>query len=289
MGEMINQCGMLGSMPQVYIQLGRYGDIILLLPAFYRMWQLTGRKPLLIVSTAFASVLEGVSYVEPFPLDCDFYGGMPMARQLAQEQFGGATVLQCNGAGWSADVPAPNYMTSMWRRTGFTDEEMRALPLVFDRRSEGREAQLLRWVLPARVKLPILLVNFEGVTSRFAAVPEVMAVVNEYRGRFHIIDLGKIKASRIYDLLGLYEIAAGLITSDTATLHLAAASKVPYVGYTANGGGSSVVKGNCVLEIKYKDVLARLSELRPQLEWWSTIVPSVRQTYTVGGRGMMRA
>jgi ADP-heptose:LPS heptosyltransferase len=68
-----------------------------------------------------------------------------------------------------------------------------------------------------------------------------------------IVNLAAIKAERLYDLLGLYDHAVGLVTSDTATLHLAAASKVPYIALLNNGGAGSIPKGNCILSIRYSN------------------------------------
>lgn len=285
---MKDQCFLLGDQPRVFIQLGRYGDLILLLPAFLRMRQLTGVNPIVMVSTEFQTVLDGASYVTPLAVHWDWYGGMPNARRLAQELYGGATILQCNGTGWDAAAPnCPNYMTSIWRRTGFTDEEMRTLPLVFDRRDAGREANLVRMTRRREGK-PLLLVNFEGQTSRMPAHPEVMRVITEFARDFQIVDLGAIRAVRIYDLLGLYDAAAGLVTIDTATLHLAPGSGIPYVGYTADGSGSSVVKGNCALEIKYRDAVARLADLRRVLAGWAGREEYEPMAATPGGRGALR-
>ena len=75
------------------------------------------------------------------------------------------------------------------------------------------------------------------------------------------LDLAKIKAQRIYDLLGLYDNAAGMITTDTATLHLAAASNIPYVALINNGGAGSIPKGNCVLKVRYSQFQQRQKEI----------------------------
>lgn len=284
---MLDLCYMTGEQTRAFIQLGRFGDLILLLPAWYRMWQLTGRKPVVIVATAFANVFDGVSYVEPFAVHWDFYGGMPAARRLAEQQFGGATILQCNGAGWDAAVPnCPNYMTSMWRRTGFTDEEMRTLPLVIDRRDAGREAGLVKQHQQFN-RLPMLLVNFSGITSPFPAAAEVMNLILSYRNKFNVVNLANIRAVRIYDLLGLYDAAVGMITSDTATLHLAPASGIPYVAYTANDGSSSVPKGNYLVEIKYRDGVKRLDEVKAIVEDWSNMERPMAALGRGGGGGVL--
>jgi hypothetical protein len=298
-----------------FIQLGRFGDLILLFPAFKAVFDRTGHKPLVIVSVDYKSVFDGISYAKPFPVHWHWWQGMPQARQLAEEQFGGAiipqwwhespkdnilaqqyrgaTVLQCHGQEWGVDLARwPNFMTSMWERAGFTPEEMRTLPLEFDLRDFARERLLVSSVT-SRIHKPLLLVNFTGNSSPFAWVPEVMRVVNQFQHQFNIVDIGRLQAQRIYDLLGLFDVAVGLITIDTSTLHLAAGSKVPYIAYTRADWSSSVPKGNCVLDIKYRDeeVKGRMGEVLSMLEKWAgspAIRPKPEFTRTGGGGGRLQ-
>lgn len=306
---MKNSCWMIPTeQPPCFIILGRYGDIIQLCPAFRAVKQRTGLKPIVIVSTSYANVLDGVSYVQPFPVHWEWWTGVPQSRRLAAEQFGGGivcqwwhdsadrialieqansggVVLQSHGLEWGVDINRwPNYGTSMWDRAGFTVDEMMALPLVFDRRDAGRETVLVN-IHRGRNPKPMLLVSFFGHSSPFAYVPEVMAVVNRFAGRFNIVDLGHIKAARIYDLLGLMDAAAGMITIDTASLHLALATKLPYVAYTRSDWCRSVPKGNCVREIRYHETQARLNELEPVLEQWAAGVAPQKQVPAGGGGG----
>jgi hypothetical protein len=291
-----------------FIQLGRFGDLILLFPAFKAIYDRTGHKPIVMVSTEYASVFDGILYAKPFPVHWHWWQGIPEARRLAEEQFGGAiipqwwhespkdnlldqqqrggTVLQCHGHEWGINVERwPNFMTSMWERAGFTAEEMRTLPLVFDLRDLGRE-RLLRESVHSRQGKPLLLVNFSGHSSPFAWVPEVMRAVNQFQHQFNIVDIGRLKAQRIYDLLGLFDAAAGLITIDTATLHLAAGSAVPYIAYTRADWSASVPKGNCVLEIKYRDeeVKGRMGEVVRVLETWAQS-PAAQPKAVFSGKG----
>jgi hypothetical protein len=108
---------------------------------------------------------------------------------------------------------------------------------------------------------PIVLYNFSGVSSPFAYVPEVMKTVLKYSGKFKFIDLGKVVAHRIFDLLGLYDRAVGLITIDSATLHLAPASQLKYFAYLVDGWSQSVPRGNVFRSVSYSQCLARLAEM----------------------------
>jgi hypothetical protein len=145
----------------------------------------------------------------------------------------------------------------------------------------------LRESVHSRQGKPLLLVNFSGHSSPFAWVPEVMRAVNQFQQQFNIVDIGRLKAQRIYDLLGLFDAAAGLITIDTATLHLAAGSAVPYIAYTRADWSSSVPKGNCVLEIKYRDeeVKGRMGEVVRVLEHVGGESRSATQATFIGKGG----
>ncbi len=260
--------------PKVFILGGRYGDIIQCLPALREFG-----KPIVITSEEYASVFEGVSYVEAMPMPVHWCDGIPKMQAMAKERFGGGTVVQWWGIGnippdyrgsfalkWNGKTLSinqkrwPTYGHSMIERIG-----CEGFILVFDKRNYERESDLLH-MLPS--KKPLLLYNFTGTSSPFGYVPEIWPVLQAFKKEFHLIDIGKIKAHRIYDLLGLYDAAVGLITGDTATLHLAPASNVPYIAFTQVGWLGSVPRGNCALNIPYNQVLRRLHEVKSVLEQW---------------------
>lgn len=270
----------------VFIQLGRYGDLIQLLPAWYSIFQRTQAEPIVMVSTDYADLFDGVSYIQPFPIHGHWFTQVPFARDLAKQHFGGAiipqwwhetdraeeilkeqsegaTVLQCHGINWGVDMAKnPNYGTSMWWRCGFTPEEMMTLPLVFDKRDLAREQRLAETYFNFKQSPPIVLYNFTGISSPFAFVPEVMKVMLEFSSKFKFVDLGKVRAQKIFDVIGLMDRAIAMITIDTATLHLAPASQIRYLAYTVDGWSKSVPKGNCVFDIPYSQTLSRLHHIR---------------------------
>ena len=268
--------------PPCYIILGRYGDIIQCLPMFKAMVH-----PVVITSEEYGDIFEGVSYVEHIKILEDWQTGVAAAKAKARQYGLTPVVVQFWGDEpyyWdrkysevhSAKMAKyPDYGTSMWNLCGFEREQMLSLPLVFDRRDKEREAQLVEQVrvigkyLTVRKSIPLLLVNFTGKSSPFAAMPEVHREIMKFAHKFNIVDIGALKCHRIYDLLGLYDVAAGLITIDTATLHLAPASHVPYMAFTQDGWSGSVPKGNCVKEIKYSQAIVRLGEIGPVLEGWA--------------------
>jgi hypothetical protein len=248
-----------------FIQLGRFGDIILLLPALKYLADTTGVRPKLICSNEYASVLEGVSYVDAIPLPVHWYMGMPKAREFAQKNFGGGRVLQCHGHQWGIELKKwPNFMVSMIDRTGVPLELFNALPLVFDLRNAVREKE----AVPKTQEKPYLLINTLGVSSPFHHTPKIFSILKHLRNRVVLIDMSRIKCHRIYDLLGPIDKAVGMITTDTATLHLAHGSPRPYIALTVDGWCSSTPRGNCQLEVKYSQFMGSLSSIVRTVESW---------------------
>lgn len=276
----MNPCWMFQCAPPIcFVHLGKFGDIMIMLPAFKAISDETGIPPTCVVCKDFASIFDGVSYVHPWVMDLNWWKGVPVARK-AVESIGIKPIVvkwwddpEANPAfepsdnvvtlkihGTSQVVPASewdSFQNSQWRYAGFTMEQMAQWPLVFDRRNFEREA-----VLRARTFKPgarHLLVNVSrGGTSPFPNSAQAMALC--HRSGVSIVNLQSVRAERIYDLLGLYDHAIGMVTSDTATLHLAAASKIPYIAIINNGGSGSSPKGNCILKIRYAEFPNRLGE-----------------------------
>lgn len=270
------------------ICLGKTGDLILLFPAFKAVHDRTGIKPKVVVAHQFAGVFDGISYADPIIFDGDWMN-IPEAIKFAKSLSGdsllvkwwddstlkpdetnGSLVLRVHGRDWSVDQTKwADFMTSMYERFGFTRDEMMTLPLIFDKRDSARESQLVK-TFTANNKKPLLLLNFTGEASPFPLVPEVMRYISPFQNRLNIVRLDNLRAERIYDLLGLMDRAIGMITIDTATLHLAHGGKTPYIAFTRDGWSGSIPRGNCSLEIKYSVAAQRASEIHGIIEGWLT-------------------
>lgn len=271
---------------QCYVHLGRFGDLMILLPGWHREFHWTGKRPVVVCSHEFSSLLEGVSYVQPIIGEWDWLKGVNKARLWAERQFervitpkwwddpdypipeakagDPAVVLMVRGK--KVQFPAKeweSYHLSEWKGAGFPEDKCLLWPLVFDKRSREREEQLRLAVF--KTGKPKVLVNFSGASSPFVFAPEIMAHLRERCGqRAEIVDLAKVRATRLYDLLGLYEAAAFLVTSDTATLHLASAcEKLPHVAYVNEGPLGSLTRSHCVARVPYSQALKQVGVLQP--------------------------
>lgn len=287
---MTKGCFILPDVVPPFVQLGKFGDIMILLVGLRRIYEETGRKPVVLSTYDYGTILEGVTYVERWLEPLHWVQDLRRARKMAEHRYGwcvvpkwwddpthlpppainGETMTTLKFGNQFMQIPAAewdSYQLSQWRSCGFKTQEMIDWPLVFDNRNSQREEELAKRCFKTRK--PKLLLNLSGGgSSPFGNDPDVLQIIRKFQGDFEIINLQQVAAHRIYDLLGLFDRAVGMITVDTATLHLAGACQIPYVAYIANGGGGSIPKGNCVLGIRYGETRNRINELEQQIVLW---------------------
>ena len=274
-----------------FVVMGRYGDLMILLPGWKAIFDSSGVRPIVVVSKEFACIFNGVSYVQPHVVPFHFYSGVRDAIKLAVATYGDCIVpkwwddprkrpppiipdpwfpcvtIRYGGKVWQLPKEDwESYMTSQWEHAGFTRQQMLDWPVVFDRRNEAAEAALRMKCF--RTQKPKLLYNFSGVTSPVPSqhFKTLNTILSRLSARFELVELSSKRCEHIYDLLGLYDHAAALLTSDTATLHLAGASKLRYVALLANGGSGSVPRGNCILKVRYGKLAAHYQDIEHTLQ-----------------------
>lgn len=210
------------------IMLGRFGDITNVLPIALHIHN-SYAKPHFMVSREFASILDGVSYVEPYVVDLK-NSDLVSAIDIANKEFGHVIVAQVWGDGWFQPRETESYNKEAWRQCGFLHKfgqpDWRPL---FDKRDEDRENALLAKV-GGGVKAPLIVVAAQSTSSPFRKGNELVeAIRNEFGQAYTVFDLTTLRAERIYDILKLLERARAIVTVDTAVVHLAAATETPTV------------------------------------------------------------
>lgn len=208
------------------VQLGRYGDIINLLPICRHIAENYG-KPYLMVAREFASLLEGISYVIPEIFDGP-YDQLASAMRQASQKFKIVLRGQIYGKGHTQERKSASYNRESWRELGFDFQfyDVHHFKPVFDLRNVAREAELAAKTITT--KKPLLLVQVtNSVSSPFIYGVELLERIQiEFGQDFEVVNMAEVRGERLYDLLGLLDKAVGLISCDTALLHLAAASDV---------------------------------------------------------------
>jgi hypothetical protein len=234
----------------VFVMLGRYGDICNCLP-FLKAEADAGRRPTLVVAQEFADILDGVSYVDRIVWE-GAYDRLPDALRWLHRDKGirAPVVCQYHRNPYDKARLCDSYQKEVWRLAGRVDEFEHRGPLVFDRRNEERECALSAKYSTDK---PLILVGLESVSSPLENANAILRAVVEGFGKTHdVVNLSNVKASRIYDLIGLFDRAACLVTADTAFLHLARASSVGVVALL-NDGWRGSVSHEYVYPIRYSE------------------------------------
>src|SRR4051812_1661114 len=121
-------------MNRLYLQLGRAGDVLNLLPLCRRDFLATGERPLLMVAPPFASLLEGVGYVEPviYPGKFEDIAGAYRAAENIAAMRGDLEIVctQIYAEGLACEEACSSFMRSSWDRVP-NSPPWGTLPLVF--------------------------------------------------------------------------------------------------------------------------------------------------------------
>ncbi len=208
---------------KTYVQLGRAGDILTILP----LLKAAPERCALMVAEEYAGLLDGVSYVEPVIYKGAHYEiGNAVAQ--AQEEKRDWICTQVNGpmaavseivykrAGQDC-AKTTSFQKEMFRVAGRMTEWDNNYPLLFDQRDYAREDKLCaEWMKPGK---KYVLVALDGHTSPFPYKALALELLKHCG--YSVLDLSRVKAERLYDMLGLYERAMCLVAIDSAPLQLA--------------------------------------------------------------------
>jgi hypothetical protein len=239
------------SHPTVFVMLGRFGDIMNILPILKDEAD-AGRRPTLVVAQEFASILDGVSYADRIVWEGQ-YDQLPEALRWLRVSKGIHAPVICQYHRHPTDRArlTDSYQKECWRLAGRIDNFQGRGPLIFDRREPGRENALA--VRTSQFDKPVVLVALTSVSSPLAdnVKDEVREAITRAAAAADVIDLDDVRADRVYDLLGLYGRAAMLVTVDTMHLHLSRASEIPTVAITNDGWRGSVTNPNTIAAFRY--------------------------------------
>lgn len=219
---------------RLYIQLGRAGDILNILPLCKRDFD-SGRKPVLMVAEKFADLLDGVTYVEPLVFRGEFEETLAATREAETFAHARGLAIVCTqiyGKEIHCGEKCSSFTRESWARSPDAPE-WGSLPLVFDRRDLSREAGVKNHLLQRGTGKPYVVLALSGTSSPFPENIDLARYLRNKLGKeLDFVDVSGFMAPRFYDLLTLLEGAHALVTIDSALLHLAAAvPKLPVVAF----------------------------------------------------------
>jgi hypothetical protein len=232
-----------------FVQLGRFGDILNILPLMNHVNRTEG-KPLLMVHKEFAEVAQDLDYVDVDVWDGGAWSDLSLAVEAAQSKYRKVSVCQIHGDRHQAKREAASFCIDAWKQAGYEKEFGRHGLFVFSHDANAFDIR------------PDVIISSGGTSSPFQSTKELVELVESTGLKFRVIS--GVKAARLTNLLSLYERASCLITTDTATLHLAQASDIPVIALLADTPTSwhgSTPKGNCVLSLRYSEFPARKDDI----------------------------
>jgi hypothetical protein len=246
------------------VQLGRTGDVLNIMP----IAAATGCG--LMVHEQYAAMVRGCSQIR-----VETWGGRledwQGAAKLADEKYGRVIVTQLFPGRACFEHYTDCWAADEWARCGVP---YGGLPLTFDRRDAARERALVKRHDDGR---PMLLLNVRGISGRYPEADSLAAEVRQRFGqRFNVVETPQVEP--FYDLLGLYDHAALLVTIDTATLHLCWASPVRSVQLMndlVDPWLASRPKGNCVASLMCSEALRMTPDERCDLIAGAVVAPDL--------------
>ena len=227
------------------IQLGRYGDILTMLPIAKDLYD-KGNIITWVVSKQFANLLEGIDYIKVHIFDgqpVNLLDAIELGKSIGGIQL--ITQIDRNPIKWT---PTKNYQHEMWERAGYTNANK--LALLLNNRNQQREQAA--WA-SLQLNRPILVINLKSYSSPYK--PQIMYnLLTKFTNIYNIIDISTLKLSYIIDILWILERAKLLISVDTSSLHFAYATGTPTIALVNdNPWLASTRRPNWIEAITYAD------------------------------------
>jgi hypothetical protein len=245
------------------ICLGALGDCCNALPLALHEFQ-QGNHVTFYIAREFASLLDGVTYVEPAVVDTHYSNCLPVAEAAERTQeFDRVMVVQCYGT--PVERQTDSYCKEAWRLVGKM-HLWGKLPLVFDNRTPPATNVDIDPEIEDKRNRPILIFCHSGRSSPFPFRRELLALMESLKKDFEVWDLSEVRMQHFYDLLHAFRVASCLIATDSGPLHLAnAVPSLPVIALVTDRPDmwhGSPSQPNHVLRIRYGDFPKKESQDR---------------------------
>ena len=247
-----------------FVALSKFGDIIQALPIIKHEFEKTGKKPHVITSEKFSSIFEGCSYIGKVLISPGQWGDLHGAVRFGKSKYSDVVILQCHGENFPFKHTKPSFQHEVYDRVGLLNYWATMKP-DFDRRNFGREKALLDGYQLTGQKY--ILVADHSESSQFKEIEELKVMLaTKFGSEYRLVMLSSIKAEKIFDLLGVYENAVALVSTESVHTHLAWATNVPMFVLAANGWRGSAMRNGFKFYIKYADWEYRKNDLIESLD-----------------------
>jgi len=251
--------------------LGRMGDIINFLPAA-KWYRDQGHTVDWCSLEEYGIVLHGCSYInEVYTVRCGLHQIPEIQERLRQTgKYDQVITPQIYGNPNPVSYKNSSFDIESWNMAGIKRLDLWSnLPLIFDKRDSKREAEVFDNItaqMGIDQSKPILLFNLNGMSSPLGQrnAEKLDAWIHEtFRDRFSVLNLSFVRIPVYYDLLGLYERSAALISICTSTLHLSRAVGIPTVALLGTRTwGRSSRRPHWIYETFYDVVFDHLNDIK---------------------------
>jgi len=198
---------------KAYLQLGKIGDIISILPCLHADYEETGEKSHLVVSRRYAGILEGLDYVEPVIWTGDWQDVTGALRD-AKHRFGEVAIVQMHAKDYVPRRQFSSFQLDQWSRCNRL-HQWGKLPLPFPKAQGTIESK-------------IILLGDHSESSPFPPIEDLNLLLTKEFPSHRIVRLSSRNVA-LPELLALYDAAELIVTIDTMHAHFTLASKTPTI------------------------------------------------------------
>lgn len=253
-------------MANLWIATGmKNGDLCNVLPIIHKEFLAAHERQNVLVASKYLPILTGCTYISPVEWKGEWHD-VEGATKSVEGTDCYIKPVSTMFAGKKFTKETPSFCYEQYRLCGEL-ENFDSLPLTFDNRNKEREEKLVKETVGDS---KFILIGDKGQSSPFDKSDELVDLITKKFKKLKIIRLSKIKADFIYDLIGLYDRAVALVSTETVHLHLSQASKVPVIALTTNKPerwhGTAFQK-RFNLQVRYPDFDSRKNEILDCLKY----------------------
>jgi len=239
------------------ICLGRAGDLLnaLGIASVYRRrgWSVT-----ILTSPTFAPIVQATDFSLRIVDTGHISRGLSDAINVAEDEFDTIRICQAHGKERGRPAPRRNPLEQHWDQEAFVRAGLTAFhhhaeppPPLHPSMSDAREVLQHFKVSPS---VPYIVTCFEGTSS---PIPQetrlrLTSMFMDLRG---VVCLDGFRCRSLVDLLPLLEHAVGLITVDTALLHLSRWTETPTIALVNDGWLGSASRPHWIARIPYSNLI----------------------------------
>ena len=248
-----------------YIQLGKHGDILSLLPILQEEYRVTRCRPALIVAKEYSEIPLELDWLETIVWEGDWQD-LCGALRFAKIRGGVIWTPQTFGKDFPIKRDHPSFQLDQWDRCGRL-KEWGTLPLTLPRHelnlnvhAEHSKVMVFRDIGDKR----FILFSDHSQSSPFPHKEELFTILKETFPSHLIVRLSSIRLPRLLDLLALMDAADLIVCIESMPLHLSAATKTPVIALATDVPSrwhGSAYHPRMALHVRYGDYAQRREEI----------------------------